>query len=291
MIDVILDSLKDSIKVFIFILLFYMFFSFIELAVVKKITKKNTTSLLYGSLAGLVPQCGVSVVASDLYLKRHISAGTLMAIFLTCSDEALPLLLSSGVSNIPWVILLVIIKFIIGFVSGFVIDLIIEKKEVQLHLKECHNEDIHIHQGCCHHHIDGDEEDKFERHVWHPFLHSLKLSVYVLAINILLGLIIYFIGENNLENFLEFNKYLTPLFSIIIGLIPNCASSIILAQLYITNSISFGAILAGLLVNAGLGMVFLFKGKGELKHKLYILITLISISLLSGYVTCLILGF
>ena len=291
MIDVILETLHDSIRVFIFIFIFYVLFSFVEVKVVQKLTKKNTASLIYGSLAGLIPQCGVSVVASDLYLKRHISVGTLIAIFLTCSDEALPLILSSGIGSIWIVILLIVIKFVVGFISGFMVDVLVTKKDVVEHLKTCDCCDIEVHTGCCNHHIDDEREDKFDIHVWHPFLHSLKLTAYVLIINFILGTIIHFVGESTLESFLEYNKYLSPLFSIIIGLIPNCASSVILAELYISKSISFGTILAGLLMNAGLGMVFLFKGKERLKNKLFILFTLIMISLVCGYITCLILGF
>ena len=150
---------------------------------------------------------------------------------------------------------------------------------------------IHIHQGCCNHHIDDEDEDKFDRHLWHPFLHSLKLAMYVFIINLILGTIIYFIGRDNLEAFLQSNKYLAPLFATLIGLIPNCASSVILAELYVLQTLSFGSILAGLLVNAGLGMVFLFKGKEKSSNKVLILGILISVALFVGYITCLILGF
>lgn len=291
MVDVILEALFDTLKAFFFILIVYFILSFLEFKIATKLSKKNKMSPFFGTLFGLIPQCGVSVIASDLYLKRHISIGTLIAVFLACSDEALPILLSSSKESALSVIPILIIKFIVGFISGFIIDLIISKKEVEQHLDVCDNKDIEVHTGCCCHHIDDEKEDWFENHIWHPFIHTLKLCGYILLINVFLGTIIYFIGEDNLSNFLLVNKYISPLLSILIGLIPNCASSVILAELYIKGSLSFGAILAGLCVNAGLGLVFLFKGKEKTKNKIYILLTLVGISLVVGYIANFIIGF
>ena len=136
------------------------------------------------------------------------------------------------------------------------------------HLQECNHMDVNIHTGCCHHHIDDNQEDFFEKHIWHPFLHSLKLFFYVLVINIIIGSMVYFISESRIEEFLSFNKYISPFISTIVGLIPNCASSVILTQLYIGGGLSFGATVSGLCVNAGLGLVFLFKSKGAIKRNL-----------------------
>jgi hypothetical protein len=293
MIDVILEAIFDALKAFIFIFIIYIIFSFLEFKIANKLSKENHMSPFYGSLMGLIPQCGVSVVAADLYLKRHISVGTLIAIFISCSDEALPLLLSSGNQKALMAIPLIIVKFIVGFISGFLIDLLISisKRNVEKHLDNCNHHDIEIHTGCCHHHIDDNREDSFEKHLWHPFLHSLKLLGYILVINIIFGMIIYFIGEDNLISFLLANRYISPLFATLIGLIPNCASSIILTELYISGGISFGATLSGLCVNAGLGLVFLFKSKNGIKRNLAILFTLVFIALFIGYLTCLIIGF
>jgi hypothetical protein len=291
MIEVILESLYDTTKTFFFILVFYIVFSFIEMFLVKRLASKNKTSVLFGAVVGLIPQCGVSVVGSDLYLKRHISVGTLLAIFLTCSDEALPLLFTSGSDNLIAALMLVLLKFSIGFTIGYFADMIITKKEVHEHLLDCNHEDINVHVGCCNHHIDDEEEDGFDRHIWHPFLHSLKLAIYILVINVVIGALVYWLGEETLGKFLEINRYVAPLFALIIGLIPNCASSVILAELYIVGTLSFGALLSGLLVNAGLGMIFLLKGNIKMKEKIGILTSLIFTSLVSGYILCIILGF
>lgn len=292
MLDVLLDALIDSVKVFIVVFAVYIILSFFEVKIANKLSKKSKLSPFFGALFGLVPQCGISVVASDLYLKRHITMGTLIAVFLACSDEALPIMLASGNQKALMVIPLILVKFVVGFCAGFIIDMFVsrDKECVEKHLEECeHVEEIHT--GCCHHHIDNEKQSKWDEHFWHPLVHSLKLCAYVLVINIIFGLIIYFVKEENIISFLQVNKFFAPLIATLIGLIPNCASSVILAELYVLGGISFGACLAGLCMNAGLGLIFLFKNKENLKNNFKILGILAGISILIGYVTCLICGF
>ena len=132
--------------------------------------------------------------------------------------------------------------------------------------------------GCCHHDV---EPTKFE---WlHPILHSLKILLFIFIINLILGTIIYFWGEENLANFLTSSYVFQPLLCVLIGLIPNCASSVVLTELYLSGSLSFGAILAGLCVNAGLGIIFLFKQHRNVKEIVFIMLMLIIPSLILGY--------
>ncbi len=287
MFDVIVDVFKDSVISFIFIFLAYIILSFFTFRISLKLSKENKLAPLFGSLVGLVPQCGVSVVASDLYLNRHISVGTLVAIFLSCSDEAIPVLLGSGDAKVLTIIPLMLIKFVVGFISGFLIDVLVTKKDQIVETEEIIQEVEKCNCGCC----EYVEDTKFDKHLWGPFIHSLKLFGYILIINFIFSTVVFLVGEENLANFLEINKYIAPIFAIIIGLIPNCASSLVLTQLFINNGLSFGATLAGLCVNAGLGLVFLFQNKKEIKNNLKILFTLISISIATGYLTCLIIGF
>ncbi len=227
----------------------------------------------------------------SLLFSVLLHLGTLIAVFLSCSDEALPILLSAGGTKALMVIPIVISKFAVAFLCGYLIDLFIKQKEIKEHLCHCDGEDIHVHVGCCNHYIDDENEDKFEKHIWHPFIHSLKLFGYIVLINIIFSTVIYLIGEDKIMLFLESNKYIAPIFSTLVGLIPNCASSVILAELFIGGGISLGALLSGLFVNAGLGLVFIFKDKSNIKNNLYIVSTLIGISLITGYITCLIIGF
>lgn len=291
MLDVILDALYDGLKAFVIIFVIYIILSFVEFKIANKLKKGSKLSPLYGGLVGLIPQCGISVIGADLYVKRHISVGTLMAIFIACSDEAIPIMLSGGNSKSLMIIPLILIKIVAAFFVGYIVDLVICDKEVEQHLSHCSHDDIHLHKGCCNHTIDDEKEDKFEKHLWHPFIHSLKLLGYILLINIIFGSIVYAIGEDNIVSFLENSKYLSPLYATMIGLIPNCASSVILAQMFISGGISFGATLAGLCINAGLGMIFLLKDKNNFKKNILIIIALILISIMIGYLTCLISGF
>lgn len=288
MFDVFLDALLDSFKIFIVVFIFYILLSFFEAKLSTLLEKNKKVSPILGSAFGLIPQCGVSVIASDLYLKNHITMGTLVAIFISCSDEALPILFSSG-KKIIYIILLLIIKFIIGFIVGFTIDLILTKKkeEVKHHHDHCHHEkEIHI--GCCHHQIDNEEEDKLHNHLIHPLLHSLKLFLYIFIINLIFGFIVFTIGEEAFTSFLVQNKYLTPLFSSIVGLIPNCASSVIIAELFIIDALPFGGLIAGLIMNAGLGTVYIIKDKNHKKDTLVIFIILFIVSNIVGYLSLLV---
>lgn len=284
-------AIIDSLKVLSIVLVFYIILSFIETKISKRLDKNNKYAPVFGALSGLIPQCGVSVVAADLYIKNHITTGTLLAVFIACSDEALPILLSSQ-DKFYMVIPLILSKVIIAIIIGYLFDLMNRKNihSVTEHKEHCHHAET-IHVGCCNHEIDNEKESKISKHLLHPLLHSLKLFIYVLIINLLFGFIVELIGEEAIANFLQSNRYLSPLFAILIGLIPNCSSSIIISELYLLGGIGFGACLAGLCVNAGLGSLFILKNCKERKKALTIIISMIIISLIVGYLTSLILQF
>lgn len=285
--DVLLDSLYDSLKVLLFVFIIYVILSFFEdkLSHSKVFSKNNKFSPLIGSLFGLVPQCGMSVLASDMYIKRHITVGTLLAVFISCSDEALPIMLAHS-GGAKWAGLVILVKFILGFIVGFLVDMVYKPKD---EIEE--GVDNEIHTGCCHHHIDDEEENRWHKHLVHPLIHSVKLFIYVFVVNIIFGMIVYFVGENSISNFLSTNKYITPLLSSIVGMIPNCASSVIITELYLSSGLSFGALISGLIMNAGLGMVVLLKNKSMIKKTLFIWLILFLTSLICGYTICFIFGF
>lgn len=275
MFDVIIDALIDSAKVFGFAFILYVIFSFVEEKVTNMLLHHKKTSPIIGSLCGLIPQCGVSVVASDMYLKSHITMGCLVSVFFACSDEALPILLSDT-SHAIYVIPLLLIKLIGGFVLGYAVDLFIKRKDIEEELEETH-------VGCCHHHIE--EENKLKEHLIHPLIHSFKIFIYVLIVNFIFGSIIYIIGgEDKIISFLSNNIYLTPLLSSIVGIIPNCASSVLISEFFLLNGIPFGALVSGLCMNAGLGFVYLLKNKKHLKDVLIIFMILFVASVSTGYI-------
>lgn len=283
MLDILLDSLLDSLKVLAVVFFFYIALSFFETKLSLLLERNKKVSPLLGAFFGILPQCGFSVVAADLYLKRHITVGSLLAVFIACSDEALPILLSSG-DKLPSVLPLIGLKLCIAIGVGYLVDWIYRgnKEEVHRHHEHCeHEEEIHI--GCCQHAIDDREEKPVHRHLIHPLIHTLKIFIYIFFINLAFGLLFYFIGEDAIISFLSSNRFLSPLFTVIIGLIPNCASSVIITDLFLLNGIPFGACLSGLIVNAGLGMMFLLKNREHRKETLVILTVLIATALISGY--------
>ena len=282
-IDIILDALKDSLIVFLIVFILHILLSLFEVNIADKLKHNSKLSSLLGSLFGLVPECGFSIIGSDLYIKEHITMGTLVAIFLSCSDEAIPLMLAAHNEKTLWVFALLISKFIIGFIVGFLVDLIYRRKmEILHHLHDCHHED-EVHVGCCNHKIDDHAESKLDKFLWHPLKHSLKIFLYVLAINLIFGFIIGFVGEENISSFIEANKYLSPLFACLVGLIPNCASSVIITELFIMGNISFGACLGGLLVNSGLGIIYLIKNNKK-KTTIPIILICFLTALAFGYI-------
>ena len=280
--EIIVDALKDSLLIFIFVFLVHLIISYFENNLSNFLVRRRKTGPVFGSLFGLVPQCGTSVIGADLYIKRYISLGTLVAIFLSCSDEAFIAILASGSDKTIMILPLIGIKFVVGLFVGFIIDLVYPKQEIAIVEKELEHHTCHVHDK---------ENTDLHQHLIHPLLHSVEIFIYVLVINLILGFVIGFVGEDTFKAFLETNKYLTPLYSCIIGLIPNCASSLLLSELFISGNLSFGALVGGLLVNSGLGMLVLIKNRHSAKNVFLILGICLFVAIISSYSICLIIGF
>ena len=281
--DIILDSLKDSALVLAFVFLVHVLLSFFDLQIANFLVKRKKTGVIFGSAFGLIPQCGTSVLGADLYIKKYITIGTLTALFLSCSDEAFIELLTSMNERTIMILPLIGLKFAIGVAIGLLVDLIYLKRKDIIDVDEVEEE----HECHQHHH----ENTPVHKHLVHPLIHSLEVFAYVLVINLVIGFIIGFVGEESFVNFLGSSKYLTPLFASIIGLIPNCASSLLITKLFAGGTLSFGALLAGLLVNSGLGMMVLLKNKNGRKQALIIIGICFITAVFCGYLTCLIIGF
>lgn len=280
--DILLDALKDSGIVFAFVFLFHVILSFIETPVSNFLIKRKKTSPIFGALFGLVPQCGTSVIAADLYIKKFITIGTVIAVFLSCSDEALLVLLGAWNEKTLMIFPLLGLKLASGILVGLLIDLFVRKQKI---VDVDHVEEEH--ECHTHHH----ENTPAHAHLVHPLIHSAKIFAYVFVINLAMGTLIGFVGEENFSNFMMTNRYLAPLFASIIGLIPNCASSILITELFISGNLSFGALFAGLLVNSGLGLMVLLKDKKTIGKAFIILAICFVIANIFGYLTCLVAGF
>ncbi len=288
-------SLIDTAKMLPLLLLVYLLIEFLEYKNVFKYQNsrllKGKASPAIGALVGSIPQCGFSVVSSELYAERKISVGALIAVFIATSDEAIPLMLADY-KSIPALLVLIATKIIMALLIGYLAIALYKKffKQAQPTLAEAydeheaheehddeHDETEHI-SACCHH---DTHSSKFN---WvHPLVHSLKISAYIFLINCIMGGLVEIVGENNLIKFLGSSNALQPLFAVLIGLIPNCASSVILTELYLMGGLTFGSIVTGLSVNAGLGLMVLFKKNKNLKENLFIVLALVIPSLLIGY--------
>ena len=299
---VIVESLIDTVKILPILFVVYYLIELLEYKGAKKISNhkllKSKASPVMGAVVGSVPQCGFSVVSTDLFTKGKISVGALIAVYIATSDEALPIMLSQP-KSICWMVLLIFIKILfailVGFISILLYGLIFKNKAVKKksmhHEHDGHEEhDAHgnhdeseeldeVHGGCCHHHVETKSFD------WlHPLLHCLKISAFILIINFLFGMITHiWVGEENLIKFLSAGRFAQPILAVLIGLIPNCASSVVLTELFLLKGLSFGALVAGLCVNAGLGLIVLFKQHKNWKENVFILLMLVVPSLILGY--------
>ena len=284
MAEMALDSFLDSLKVFGFAFVIYVLLSFFEGRVARLLEKKGRFAPVFGALCGTIPQCGISVVGSDLYLKRHLSVGTLLAIFIACSDEALPVLFGDVTGKWYAAFPLIAIKIIAGLSIGLLVDLIPTKgkRAVEEHIEHCEGESA-CHYGCCGHEIEEEHESAWHEHLLHPLWHSFKIFVFAFLVSFFFGWIVLSVGGTAVfSEFLQSNYYLSPLFAVLVGLIPNCASSVMISELFIQGGLPFGALLAGLVVNAGLGPLYLFR-KGNLKEAFAIMGTLVVIAVALGY--------
>ena len=286
---VLLHSLIDTAKLLPILFVVYFLIEFLEYKNAFRFEKskllKGKASPAIGSLVGSVPQCGFSVISAELYSERKISVGALIAVFIATSDEALPIMISNY-ESIPALLCLLATKIVLGIVVGYLTMFLYRKffKNIKIethHKEEDHNDEDHHEEhlhACCHHDL---KENKFN---WkHPLIHCLKIFVYIYVINVIFGTIIMFIGEDKLVSFLNSSSIFQPLLSIAIGLIPNCVSSVVITELYLMGGLSFGSIVAGLSVNAGLGLIVLLKENKNKKENLFIILSLIISSLLIGY--------
>ncbi len=272
--DVILDTLLDTVKLIPFLLITYIIMEFIEHKTSKKtkdfIKKSGRSGPLWGGLLGIVPQCGFSAAASSLYSARIITLGTLIAVFLSTSDEMLPILISEAV-DIGTIITILLVKLAIAVLVGFLIDLFFRKKF------EDSSEEPEIKDLCEHEHC------HCEHGIFKSALkHTINITLYILIISFILNLIIHFVGEDNLSHLLNSTPVVGPIIASLVGLIPNCASSVIITQLYISGVLNFATMIAGLLVNTGVGLLILFRTNKDLKENIKITVLLFSIGVIFG---------
>ena len=276
MLHVLLHTLIDTIKLLPFLFLAYLVIELIEQKAGDKTTKLIKSAGKFGpvlgSLLGVVPQCGFSAAASNLYAGKIITMGTLIAIFLSTSDEMLPILISEAVPA-STIVMILGIKVVIAITVGMIVDLIFRKKQNDETKEE-------IHKLCDEEHCHCEEHGIFRSSI----IHTLQIFAYILIISFVLNLIIHFVGEETIAKLVLNVPVLGPVISSLVGLIPNCASSVILTQVYLENIISIGSMIAGLLVNSGIGILILFRVNKSKKENFTILGILYLVGVISGII-------
>lgn len=285
MLHIIEHSLLDTVKLVPFLFLTYLAMEYLEHKAGEKTTdmvrKAGKWGPLIGGVAGVVPQCGFSAAASNLYAGRVISLGTLIAIYLSTSDEMLPIMISER-APMNLIVQVLAMKAVIGILAGLVIDWVLRGHEEHHHEAHEHNhEEHHIHEICEHDHCNCEEDGVFLSAV----KHTLQITLFVLLITFALNFVLHSGGEDILASLLLDKPVLGPVIAAIVGLIPNCASSVVITQLFLGGVIGMGSMMAGLLVNAGVGLVVLFRvnhHKGEnlkIAGLLYIIGVVVGIAL------------
>ena len=251
--DILLDAIIDSAKILPFLFITYLIMEYIE----HKMSEKSKTTIkkagkwgpLLGSSVGIIPQCGFSASATNIpiFISEKVQVLTLVKIFA--------------------------IKFIIGIIFGFIIDLI-------LRLKNKEKQEEKIEEICEHEHCHCEKNGILKSAI----KHTISILIYIFVITLIINCIVEWVGEDNIATFVGNHAILGPAISSLIGLIPNCAASVILTNLYIQKIISGASLIAGLLTGAGVGLIILFRTNKKIKENIAIVGLLYVIGVLSGIV-------
>lgn len=298
--EILLHALKDTAPLLPWVLIMYIIIQLLE----NKTTLKNAGRLngrlgpVVGSATGLIPQCGFSVMAAKFYERKYITLGTLLAIFVSTSDEAFILLLSSGTGAV-WLLPTIVVKMAVGIAVGYGADFLLRKlgreqvcvqmietqesqpqttKEIfmQRYLEE---KDVEVVCPCGKNHGGN---SAFSKYFLSPLLHTLQVALFIFLVNFVLTAIIHSVGETAFQNFMQGSRFLQPFLTCAIGLIPNCASSVVITETFLSGGITFGSFVAGLCANAGMGFVVLLKNTRKWKRNLLLIVVSYAIAVVVG---------
>ncbi len=294
MLDTLLDTLKDSALMLPFLFLAFLLIETVghkAMGKLRNALSNEGIGVVAASALGIFPQCGFSAAVVNLYAERLVKAGAVIAVFISTSDEALPMLFGA-VADSPEVtkkiLPLILIKFVWAVIAGFITNFVFKifgwgkiKPHTEHHHEHHHEHSAeHIHEGGEHHHCahcdsnEGILENALKRTLW--------IFLYVLVISLVLNFVIYFVGMENIEKILMTDSIFQPFIAGVVGLIPNCAASVALTELYISGALSFASLVAGLCSGAGIGLVVLFRVNKSIKQNLIIVGMLYILSVAAG---------
>lgn len=278
-VDVLKDTGLDTLKTLPVLFLAYLLMEFLEHRTSEKtnrlISRSGRWGPLWGSLIGVIPQCGFSAAASSFYAGRVITVGTLIAVYLSTSDEMLPIFISE---RVPVLTILKILgmKVLLGMIAGFSLDAIV--RLVRGRKQKPERDPVNISHMCEHDHAHEKEDG-----IWVSAIkHTLKITVFLFLVSLVLNALIAFVGEARLASILSDRLFISELLAGIVGLIPNCAASVVITQLYLEGMIGAGPMMSGLLVGAGIGILVLIRENDQPKKNAAIIAILYGYGVLFG---------
>ena len=269
-IDAVTDSFIDGVKLLPFLFLTYLAMEYLEHKAGQRmqaaIRSAGRGGPAIGSVLGLFPQCGFSTVASNLYAGRIITMGTLLAVFLSTSDEMLPIMISENVGAAV-IFKILAVKVAVALAAGFAVDFLFRGKHRQMQIEHlCEQHHCHCENG-----------------IWKSALHhTVEIFLYIMGISLVLNLLIGWIGEDAIGSLFLNRPVVGELLAALLGMIPNCASSVAITQLYLEGVMSAGAMTAGLLAGSGVGLLVLFRVNDDHRENFRILGLLYGIGVLGG---------
>jgi hypothetical protein len=297
MVNVILDALKDTFNMAPILFGVYLVLEYVEAKwqqrIVDAVERAGHVGPLVAAAGGAIPQCGFSVMASALYTQRLLTMGTIVAVYLATSDEALPILLSKP--DKAYIVLpLVGVKVLLAVAGGYLVDALM-RTENRRRTQECRDrqkaqqEAVRIGEQSCS--CDGTRAScmyeetgsiDWKEILWSATKRTAQIVLFVLVTSLIIGLLINRVGQESLSRLFLSHTIFQPILAALIGLIPNCAASVAITELYIAGTISFGSTVAGLGAAGGLGLVVLFRENHDTKNTLKVVAWLLGISMAAG---------
>lgn len=280
--ELFLDALIDSAGMIPFLLFIYFIVEWFERkfsgTLEHRLGKTAKDGPVLGALFGCIPQCGFSVVAASFYSRRLITTGTLLAVILSTSDEAIPVILAQpGQSGL--VIKLLITKLIIGITAGYLIDFLFRRRTPAETDHDDHAGEHHE-LGCCKHQLSG-KTSRWQLLV-HPLIHTAKIFIFIFVVTLGINGLIALVGQENLGRVLLRHSLLQPFLAALVGLIPNCAASVAIAEMFLKGGLSYGSAVSGLCCSGGLGLLVLLRENRDFKDTLRVAALLVLISTVAG---------
>ena len=295
-----LHAVKDTLPLLPWILVLYIVIQLIETKVdLKKVNNLGTRlGPVVGSATGLIPQCGFSVMAAKFFGRKYITVGTLLAIFMATSDEAFILMLGSGEGAV-WLLPMLAVKIAVGIGVGYAADgvaKLLGKGQVRVEMplsfdkqpetvrdyfmqQYLEEKEVDANCSCGRQH---DSNSPWKNYLLYPVLHALRVTAFILLVNFVLTTVIHSVGEDKFAAFMESNRFVQPFIACAIGLIPNCASSVVITETFLSGAITFGTCAAGLCANAGMGFVVLLRNTRQWKRNLALVIVCYAASVFVG---------